>query len=293
MIAFNINGRLGNQMFQLAAAYTLAIKHKTKVLPNETSGQYYVPDIFINTSIYPWHWRLMHVIGNLLNKRLYRYFTKLIMPIYYNSFKLIKFQPRDYMSISHEFHNLPNNTNLDGYFQSEFYFNTIKNTIHHLFKFKEKHLIKWETYIKRYEPYQNLIAMHIRLSDYKQLAHLQLGCDDLTLPSEYYTSILKKQNLENSLIIVMSDEPETVTEWFKEFKQVKISRESQEIDLLTLTKANVCILSHSTFSWWGAWLNNQKNNKIYIPKYFLGFKIEKEIPEYIIPKEWIQVEVSK
>ena len=55
--------------------------------------------------------------------------------------------------------------------------------------------------------------------------------------------------------------------------------------------ANICILSCSTFSWWGAWLNKQKNLKVYVPKYFLGFKVKKEYPVNIIPKKWKQIEI--
>lgn len=293
MISICINGRLGNQMFQLAAAYTLAMKHNTKILPDERSGKYYITDIFENTSIYPWHWRVLHSFSNILPFRLYRYFVKWIMPLYYSCFKHKLFRPENYMRISHEFHDLPTNIILDGYFQSQYYFNDIQNSIHHLFKIKDRHINNWKQYISTFKPYNTLIAVHIRLNDYKTLGHLQLGGDNLTLPSEYYTNLISIQNTDNALIIVMSDEPETVSKWFNEIPNIVISKESVELDLITLTQADICILSHSTFSWWGAWLNKKQNKQVYIPKYFLGFKIKQEVPEHIIPDKWIQVEVLK
>jgi hypothetical protein len=293
MISICINGRLGNQMFQLAAAYSLAVKHKTKILPDERSGKYYITDIFENTYIYPWHWIVMHSFCNNLPIRLYRFFVKWIMPVYYSCFKQRIFKPIDYMQIAYEFHDLPDNTAIDGYFQSQYYFQNIQNSIHHIFKIKDQHIENWKKYINRFPPFQKLIAVHIRLNDYKTLGHLQLGGDNLTLPAQYYIDLVNTHNTEDSRIIVMSDEPNTVTEWFKEIPNIIISQESVENDLITITQADICILSHSTFSWWGAWLNKKNNKQVYIPKYFLGFKIHKEVPEYIIPNEWIQVEVSE
>ena len=137
MISICINGRLGNQMFQLAAAYSLAVKHKTKILPDERSGKYYITDIFETTSIYPWHWIVLHSFYNFLPQRIYRQVVKWIMPVYYSIFKLKPFKPKEFMRISHEFHDLPNNTALDGYFQSQYYFQNIQNSIQHLFKIRK------------------------------------------------------------------------------------------------------------------------------------------------------------
>jgi hypothetical protein len=290
MIGFYINGRLGNQMFQLACAYTLAVKHKTNILPDETSGKYHIHKYFKDKKLYPWHWKTMHIIGNLLTPKYYHYYTIHILPIYYSIFKLSEFNHIDYMNICYNIESLPNNTRLNGYFQSEFYFSKLKNNVRSLFEFKDIYIEKWNHYMSKNKKHSRLIAIHIRLSDFKNLGHLNLGGDNLVLSCDYYLNILKKENRDDTLIMILSDEPNTVREWFQNYNNIVISEEESIIDLITLTKADVCILSHSTFSWWGAWLNNKPDKKIYVPKYFLGYKIQKEIPQNIIPANWIQVE---
>jgi hypothetical protein len=292
MIGFKINGRLGNQMFQLSSAYALAIKYNTRILPDERTGKYYVAKYFKTSKLYPWHWKIVHYIGNMLSPKIYHYYTKWILPIYYNFFNLEYYEPQNFMKISYEFHTLPNNTLLNGYFQSEYYFSQIKNSISHQFTLKNKYIQNWKRYIKCLPEHKKLIAIHIRLSDYNQLGHLNLGGDNLQLSSEYYIKLLENVYEKNSLILVLSDEPKIVANWFNSFENVVISNETEIIDFITLTEADICILSHSTFSWWGAWLNKKKNKKVFIPKYFLGYKIKQEMPENIIPTEWIQTEVK-
>jgi hypothetical protein len=55
--------------------------------------------------------------------------------------------------------------------------------------------------------------------------------------------------------------------------------------------ADICILSNSTFSWWGAWLNDKKDKIVHAPRYFLGWKTQKEFPENIYPSTWNLISV--
>jgi hypothetical protein len=64
------------------------------------------------------------------------------------------------------------------------------------------------------------------------------------------------------------------------------------MDFQHLLNADVCIISNSTFSWWGAWLNNKPTKVIYAPKYFMGWRIKKEIPDHIYPIDWTLIDVT-
>jgi hypothetical protein len=56
--------------------------------------------------------------------------------------------------------------------------------------------------------------------------------------------------------------------------------------------ADVCILSNSSFSWWGAWLNTKPGKVIYGPQNWLGFGKNDEYPAGIstnLPVNWISL----
>jgi hypothetical protein len=52
-----------------------------------------------------------------------------------------------------------------------------------------------------------------------------------------------------------------------------------------LTRADICVLSNSSFSWWGAWLNTN-DAQIIAPQYWIGNEMKKEYPVNIIPSYW-------
>jgi hypothetical protein len=51
------------------------------------------------------------------------------------------------------------------------------------------------------------------------------------------------------------------------------------------------IMSNSTFSWWGSFLNKTPNKKIFVPSLWFGPKGEKHI-EDLYEKDWIKINVT-
>lgn len=293
MIGFKINGRLGNQLFQLAAAYSLSRQNgkQLQILPDERSGSFLVEKYFDTHLPYPISWRIIKSIIQILPTRLKHRGSKLIYMLYYPLMQLKMYQSPDPMKIDPDFYTIEDNFCIDGYFQSEYYFKNIAGEIKEKFKIKSQFVNEWKKWYAKLPNHQKLIAVHIRLGDYRNQAGWNLGASDLTLPASYYLNLIKQHSEEGNLFIVMSDEPDTVRTWLPESSNIIYSTESAIIDLITLTQSHSCILSHSSFSWWGAWLNTKENITVYVPKYFLGYKIKQTVPEDIIPASWIQIEV--
>jgi len=132
--------------------------------------------------------------------------------------------------------------------------------------------------------------VHIRRTDYLQLQHPGLGDPGLALPPAYYDAAISNITNKNAHYIFVGDDHKFINENFGHIQNKTVSSDNEINDFQHLTNANICITGNSTFSWWGAWLNNIPGKIIYAPKYFLGWKVKKESPINIYPEGWIQIE---
>jgi hypothetical protein len=177
-----------------------------------------------------------------------------------------------------------------GYFQSARYFSQISVRIHEYFRVKEVYQTRFKDFLRNnnLQP-GSYNAVHLRRSDYKGFVVKGLSGDDFTLPEIYYEKAMSFLNTDRPLIVV-SDDPEYCREKFSTVSGVIISAEDAITDFQLLSHAADLVTSNSTFAWWAAWLNRQ-GGRIYCPKYFLGFKEQKEVPLNIYPESWKQIAI--
>ena len=55
--------------------------------------------------------------------------------------------------------------------------------------------------------------------------------------------------------------------------------------MMSMCKNN--IIANSSFSWWGAWLNNNLNKKVIAPKKWFGENLKHYNTQDLIPENWI------
>lgn len=183
-----------------------------------------------------------------------------------------------------EFYNLeiPKNKNifLNGYFQSEKNFIEYKKELLDILC-PDKNLI--HDLINKYPNIQDdkTVSIHIRKGNYKNLQEFHP-----LLPNEYYYKAL--ENFKEHKIFIFSDELEDCYHIFKKYECifVKNNFDLHDMYLMSLCKNN--IIANSTFSWWGAWLNKNKNKKIIAPKLWFG-KNSCYNSKDIIPEDWITI----
>lgn len=164
---------------------------------------------------------------------------------------------------------IKNNTSICGYFQSEKYFNFIREDILKEFTLKNPGNI-YETIEKLKEQNKILIGLHVRRGDYllPQYSHVHPTCD-----VDYYKRAINyiqtKLNIHsnNFLFVICSDDIEWCKENFGFLKNVYFSENRtgpQEQILMSLCEHN--IIANSSFSWWSAWLNQNSNKVVVAPK---------------------------
>lgn len=180
----------------------------------------------------------------------------------------------------------------DGYWQSYKYLDPIRDILLKEITLKnpltEGNLV-WKGIINKAE---NSVSLHVRRGDYVQ--NPKTNAYHGTCDMEYYKKALEKVaqilNSKNIEIFVFSDDIEWARHNLKfPYQTYFISNPAaldyEEMYLMSLCKHN--IIANSTFSWWGAWLNQNPSKIVIGPKQWLKNKTADELD--ILPKEWIRI----
>ena len=187
--------------------------------------------------------------------------------------------------------NLNENIIINGYFQSYKYFDKYKNDILKLFEIDELS----KNYIEKKYPilFENkeTVSIHIRNKWSKKYQY----CEDYFKDA---ISIIKKNKSEPIYYLIFSDDPENLQKTFlKEIKnKIWIKDNPDYIDLWMMSLCKNNILSHSTLSWWGAYLNKNKEKFVFYPGEWVKYIYEKKGIDYQnrfvkshYPLEWINL----
>lgn len=265
MIYCNLKGGLGNMMFQIAATLCIA---------SENNRSYFFPN-------------LKEQLEYLNNDQNYN--PKLnYANDYLNIFKKIKTSPiiGDVKRIEYPFHYEKKNIDdesilIDGFFQSEKYFKTCKNLILNNFDFKNV----CDDYVSKNYNFKNFktTSIHVRRGDY-----LKYPNHHPVQSVEYYKKASELLKKETDVFLVFSDDIDWCKENLNFLDPIYIKNEKDYIELYLMSLCNNNIICNSSFSWWGAWLNKNKNKKVIGPKLWFGDSI-KEKTDDIIPENWIKI----
>ncbi len=160
---------------------------------------------------------------------------------------------------------------LQGYWQSELYFKNIENEIRKDFRFCNP-LNKNNSELLEQIRASNSVSLHVRRGDY--VSNQKIKKDALT-PSgvcteKYYFNAIEyiQAQIENPEFFVFSDD----IEWCRQnlrlesahYADWNVGKESfVDMQLMSCCKHN--IISNSTFSWWGAWLNGNPGKMVLVP----------------------------
>ena len=174
---------------------------------------------------------------------------------------------------------------LDGYWQSEKYFKNIVDKVRQKFIFPELD-IKNKEYLNTIQN-ANSVSIHVRRGDYVNHP-LHGGICDLA----YYQRAIEyiKQKVNNPLFVIFSND----IEWCKSNLQLENSlyiadnsgdNSYKDMQLMSYCQHN--IIANSSFSWWGAWLNNHEQKLVIAPSKWFND------PNYntkdVIPASWYQI----
>jgi len=165
------------------------------------------------------------------------------------------------------------NYDMHGFFQSEKYFSHCAPIIRKAFDFIPE--IKTVKHIDK-------VAVHVRRGDY-----LAMPNHHIVLPMAYYYKAMVQ--FKGAKFLIFSDD----IPWCKEQNwaghDVSFSENKDEVqDLYDMSVCTHNIIANSSFSWWGAWLNQRPDRKVIAPKLWFGSQLRHDTKD-LIPDTWRRI----
>jgi len=256
MIGTFLQGGLGNYMFQIAVSYSIAIDNNTDSVFN------------INNAVRV-HKNINEYKNNILRN------VKIIPNPQY---KIQYIEP----SFEYKKINYIDGLYLVGYFQSEKYFLHNRSSILKLFEPTKSD----KEYINK--KYHHLLnkkncSVHVRRGDYLKIQDHHVLCS-----LDYYKEASKIIGEDTNFIIFSDD-----IQWCKENLHFKnchyIENENDYIEMYLMSMCDDNIIANSSFSWWGAWLNQNKDKKVIAPKKWFGQSKSNLITKDIYAEKWLVI----
>jgi hypothetical protein len=276
------HGRLGNQMFQYAALRSIALKNNYECK---------IPD----PSMMRWHGQECLLdefnieVEYLTDQDRVTITTNAVEPSHH------KYYP--------QFFEIPDNTNIHGFFQSTYYFNEFKDKIIKELTPASNHMLEAQSYLSTIrEKGQKTVSVHLRRGDLcDQTKHLKFyGKDDIldqsTVYGVYLSKALQQFSDQDVRYIVFTggsrsgDDSEDI-EWAKR----NFNKENWTVattnnpikDLSLIASCDHNIVCHlSTFGWWGAFLNQNPAKMVVAPRnYYFDEPMDYERPGFF-PEDW-------
>ena len=292
MITVLINGGLGNQLFQVFAALAAAIRNGDTCYflytMKDASGK---RGTYWNTLFH--NLRPMTVIANAGNVDR---FMKL----------------PTYQEPAFRYSQLPRQTAMNstplklvGYFQSDKYFADVRDEVYDKMQLLEqqRHVRAMFAESVWFSCGVVTVAMHFRIGDYAQIQEAHP-----ILPLEYYKRALKHimthvQSVEkiNVLIFNQACDNPVIVDHMQQLRadpafsaRCRFHKVQDMFDdwkqMLLMSVCDYNIIANSTFSWWGAYLNQNPGKIVCYPSTWFGPALKNHDTRDLFPADWVRIQ---
>lgn len=287
----NIKGGLGNQMFQYAFACKLKQVHPDESILFDLKdykgyilNKYELKSVFDIDLQTPSFLQLLNMTSPFSSNLLY---GKVIRKV----FKILGLRKKEIIEKGNfnyhpEFLQINEDAYYDGYWSNVKYFEDIRDILLKDFSFKKELKEKAKQTLGLIKS-TNSISIHVRRGDYL-LFDIYKGICDIN----YYQKAIEYINsrVENPHYFVFSND----LAWCKENLSIYLDNytfvedntgQDNYVDMQLMMNCKHNIIANSTFSWWGAWLNQNDNKIVVSPEQWLNDKNVGRIQ----PEGWILI----
>lgn len=295
MIIVSLFGGLGNQMFQYATGKAVALRLNTELqldlsLLNDRTyrkdftyrnfelGVFKIKDEVADIQ------KVREFTPNLWNatewvKQAYKIKRLIKGSHLYCERKKFYYEP--------QIESIADNTYLYGYFQTEKYFGHYLTEIQAQFQLNHAPNETNKRFIDAMKS-ENSVSIHVRRGDYL------LAPFNLLTAENYYRKAIEYivERIEHPKFYIFTNDIEWTMAEFGQFDIDKtfISNNQGDhsyMDMILMSNCQHNICANSSFSWWGAWLNSNRDKIVTAPK--LWFKNSGTENSDLIPPSWIKI----
>ncbi len=288
MILINLNGGLGNQLFQYALGRRLSYERNLPL-------RFDLSLLEASWSIRQFKLGYFQTQGKPINegerKKFYRYQDLKVFTLLQNSLPYYRRRIVNEKSPMFDENILrtPSKIFLQGYWQSYKYFTSIRDVLQ-----KELRLnVTLDALNKdKLESIRNTssVSIHIRRGDY--VHNPETNKAHGVLPLEYYDRAIKmmKEKVTAPHFYVFSDDIPWVRENMRGLENAAFvdhnDSDQDYFDLALMKECQFHITANSSFSWWAAWLSGHENKIVIAPKKW--YQTERDTSD-LCPEEWIRI----
>jgi|TARA_R110002126_G_scaffold68293_1_gene172879 hypothetical protein len=285
------NGRLGNQLFQYAALRALSLENNYEIkIPNPTQRDWHGQSCLLENFNIGCDFLTASDLENL--------------QFLYN-------EP-DHMKYDENFFKIPDNSSINGFFQSTFYFGNFANQIkkeltpkEHITEQASERLSQIKSDYSGYE----IVSLHLRRGDNTDWSNpnpklsTMYGTNGELQNNSFYGRYLTaaKDNFKNRKVKFLvftggarsqNNENSNDIEWCQknlEGEEYIIADKNTAMnDFSTIMNCDHNIISHiSSFGWWAAYLNKNNNKEVIAPLHYHPDLENYTYREGFYPESWI------
>lgn len=288
MIISELNGGLGNQLFQFAIARNLSLKLNIpfkldiSIYNSNTNLRQY------NLSVFSFKNTLAdHTDISFFSPNKAKGIARIIQTLKKTYYRPVVIEEQNFKFNEDVLGYTNNNIYLKGYWQSEKYFSDIRSTLLDDLKITMPLRKSNEVLLDKMQSKKS-VALHIRRGDY--VSNEKVANYHGTCSLDYYYNAINyiAQSNEEIVIYVFSDD----IAWVKANLKTKhtiycVENNLNYEDLRLMSSCNHNIIANSSFSWWGAWLNQSSDKVVIAPKnWFINTAIN---TIDLLPETWIKL----
>ena len=183
------------------------------------------------------------------------------------------------------------NSYVDGYFQNEKYFYDIRDIILEQISINRPLSNFTKSIQKKINSLNNTCSIHVRRGDMANDINVKIHG---VCSVEYYNNAIEylKNKLGEVNYFIFSDDFEWCRSNLKIDNAIFVESDEHRIaheDIYLMSLCDHNIIANSTFSWWGAWLNDNVSQISIAPmEWFKDKKYQKQSQD-IVPNGWIKI----
>jgi hypothetical protein len=276
MVIVQIDGWLGNQMFQYALC--LALRQNGAVVKPDISS--YSNGYLHNGYELEKLFNLNELYSSAAERNVHKRLGKLLHLLTRHPYK----EKPNWQWQYHEGVNKIKFGFLKGYWQTEKYFENAATTVQQRFTFPSVKDEKNAATVQQIRN-SNAVSLHIRRGDY---ITNERNC---SLNEDYYKQAIEIINnrISNPVFFIFSDDMEWARKNIPVQEAVYVQWNKGTNSYIDMQLMSLCqhnIIANSSFSWWGAWLNRHTDKMVIAPQQWMPHLTKNTA---VVPQHWIQV----